>query len=361
MDRRGRHRRGDGALCRHDRPRPERHQEGPGLFDGQPARLHVPGAGRGRLRRRHLPRDDARLLQGAALPRLRLGDPRHARGAGHPEDGGTEASICPSRTGRSSSGRSPSPGSRRSQGSSARTRSSGRRSPAGTGLLWLLGLAGAGLTAFYMFRLVSLTFDGEKRWASGEAPARGPVDDGGAAGRPCGVAVGRRRVRWAIPPSLGGGNAIEHWLEPVFAPALEKLAAGAARDRSCRSTSLMVLSVGGRRWRHLARAPLVRRSPADAGGPRDHVSARAYGLLLNKYYVDECTKRRGAPAAPAIRAPPVEGLDVGVIDWTVNALARAHRSAESTVRMVQTGIAQNVRAGVPARRGGDPGDGLLAK
>ncbi len=37
-----------------------------------------------------LPPDDARVLQGSALPRLRLGDPRHGRRAGHAEDGRTE-------------------------------------------------------------------------------------------------------------------------------------------------------------------------------------------------------------------------------------------------------------------------------
>ena len=39
------------------------------------------------IRRRALPRRDARLLQGAPLPRRRLGHPRHARRAGHAEDG----------------------------------------------------------------------------------------------------------------------------------------------------------------------------------------------------------------------------------------------------------------------------------
>jgi NADH-quinone oxidoreductase subunit L len=36
---------------------------------------------------RHLPPDDARLLQGAAVPRGRLGDHRHAPRAGHAQDG----------------------------------------------------------------------------------------------------------------------------------------------------------------------------------------------------------------------------------------------------------------------------------
>ena len=43
--------------------------------------------GSGRLRRRHLPHGHPRLLQGAAVPRLGLGDPRHARRAGHAPDG----------------------------------------------------------------------------------------------------------------------------------------------------------------------------------------------------------------------------------------------------------------------------------
>ena len=55
----------------------ERHQAGAGLFDGQPARLHVPGAGRrAPSSAGDLPPVHARLLQGAALPRRRLGHPR---------------------------------------------------------------------------------------------------------------------------------------------------------------------------------------------------------------------------------------------------------------------------------------------
>ena len=80
-------RRDHGAVRRHDRRRPDRHQEGAGLLDGQPARLHVPGRRVGRLRRRDLPHGHPRVLQGAAVPRFRLGDPRHARRAGHAQDG----------------------------------------------------------------------------------------------------------------------------------------------------------------------------------------------------------------------------------------------------------------------------------
>ena len=74
------HRRAHRDLRGVDRPEAVGHQEGARVFDRLAARLHVRRRRLGRVRRRHLPPDDARLLQGAALPRLGLGDLRHARG-----------------------------------------------------------------------------------------------------------------------------------------------------------------------------------------------------------------------------------------------------------------------------------------
>ena len=77
----------DRVLRRHGRPGAERHQARGGLFDLLAARLHVRRLRRRRLLGRHLPSLHARLLQGAAVPRRRLGDPRHASRAGHAQDG----------------------------------------------------------------------------------------------------------------------------------------------------------------------------------------------------------------------------------------------------------------------------------
>ena len=65
-----------GALRRVHRGDAERHQEGAGLFHDLAARLHVRGVGHRRLPGRHLPPADPRVLQGAAVPRLRQRDPR---------------------------------------------------------------------------------------------------------------------------------------------------------------------------------------------------------------------------------------------------------------------------------------------
>ena len=120
-------------MARHDRARADRHQEGARVLDGQPARLHVPGLRRGRLRGGRLPPLHPRLLQGAALPRLGLGDPRAGRRAGHAADGRPAAARSRGRSGPSWSARWPSPASRCSPASTARTRSwpaRSRRRPA---------------------------------------------------------------------------------------------------------------------------------------------------------------------------------------------------------------------------------------
>ena len=76
MDDRRDRRRADGADGRLDRPRAERHQARAGVLDRLAARLHVHGHGRRRVCGRRVPPDDARLLQGAAVPRERVGDSR---------------------------------------------------------------------------------------------------------------------------------------------------------------------------------------------------------------------------------------------------------------------------------------------
>jgi hypothetical protein len=66
---------------------PERHQACGGLFHLVAAGLHDGGAGCFGLQRGGLPPDDARLLQGAALPGRGQRDHRHAPRPGHPQHG----------------------------------------------------------------------------------------------------------------------------------------------------------------------------------------------------------------------------------------------------------------------------------
>ena len=227
--------------------------------------------------------------------------------------------------------------------------------------LWVIGWFGAALTAFYMFRLVSLTFEGKPRWDAGKTAHHGESHE---AGPP--ESEGHRRAGGhpheapatmtvpliilaflsivggfiGIPHSLGGGNAIELWLEPVFGRAADKLSLG---DHGIVPTEylLMVLSVAvamagiflARKW-YLT----TREVPEQLA----HKNARAYNILLNKYYIDEIYD--AAIVAPTMKGSDKllwRGVDVGVIDWIVNALPRLIGSLSGVARKMQTGIAQS--------------------
>ncbi len=203
--------------------------------------------------------------------------------------------------------------------------------------LWLMGIVAAGCTAFYMFRLVSLTFEGSPRWRHDMHPHEAPLTMtiplillavlsvvGGIAG-------------W--PASLGGGNALEQWLEPVFEGAALRMPMGHHGVEPVEYL-LMALSVavaaGGillaRRWylRNTAEpAAAIARAPG------------LYRLLLNKYFVDEMYD--AAIVTPAVKGSEKllwKGIDVGVIDWLVNALPKGIAAVSSLSRRIQTGVAQ---------------------
>jgi NADH-quinone oxidoreductase subunit L len=205
-------------------------------------------------------------------------------------------------------------------------------------ILWAVGLTGAALTAFYMFRLVTLTFEGDARWPSGSHPHEAPRTMtiplivlaflsvvGGALG---------------IPSSLGGSNAIEHWLEPVFRPALDRRLHAVGQEHALEYV-LMALSVGVAlggiflAWTWY----LKRKDVPDSLAAK---LATGYKVLLNKYYVDEIYD--AAIVSPILRGSDKllwKGIDVHFIDWSVNALARLTGAVSKTLRLVQTGVAQN--------------------
>lgn len=205
-------------------------------------------------------------------------------------------------------------------------------------VLWLMVLLGAGLTAFYMFRLVSLTFEGEQRWDAGKHPHEAPATMtvplivlallsaiGGFVG---------------VPESLGGSNAIERWLEPVFEKTNEVLALG-GNDVEATEYVLMVLSVAvAVAGVFVARTWYLKKK--EVPEQLSHRFAKLYNMLLGKYYVDEAYD--AAVVTPTVKGSEKllwRGIDVGVIDWCVNGLANAFGFISKGFRLVQTGVAQS--------------------
>ncbi len=209
----------------------------------------------------------------------------------------------------------------------------------GSPILWLVGAAGAGLTAFYMFRLVSLTFEGSPRFDEHhlhphEAPKTMTVPliilavlsvVGGFVG---------------IPESLGGGNRFEHFLQPVFARADSKMLMP-YREVSVIEYVLMAASIAiagtgifFARKIYLERKEIAERTAGNF--------PKIYKLLFNKYFVDEFYDAAVVtPIAKSSEKLLWKRLDIGTIDGLINFTAKATEYASQFFRRVQTGIVQS--------------------
>jgi NADH-quinone oxidoreductase subunit L len=280
--------------------------------------------------------------------------------------------------------------------------------------VWVLAVAAAFMTAFYMFRLMAMTFLGGYRGPAWEAAHGSGHDTHGAPGKDAGHDAGHGHGVWhgphespspmtlplqvlavgacvagfvGIPAALGGGNAIEHFLEPSFtahasaeagAPAAENAAerteAAAepaehegAEAHASRGVELglmgfsLLVAVGG--------ILLARKFYVTSPEVADSLALKWSGphqVLSNKYYVDElydATVIGGTFAAGrglwAVDRNVVDGAvngsgwltivsawfsgltDRTVVDGLVNLVGRVCEEGSFWFRRIQTGLVQN--------------------
>ena len=248
-------------------------------------------------------------------------------------------------------------------------------------LLWVVAAVTSLLTAVYMFRLVFLTFHGERRegatgthaGATGDHDGAIPPDVGATVHRPGAdshrqdagshlhdapaamavvlvvLAAGSVLAGYiGVPHAIGGHNRLGEWLAPSFQVAAaeggEALApvepveeGGAAGGEAALELSLMgvssLIALAG-----IGLAAFIwlrRRQLADAMASR---FPALYRLLLNKYYVDEIYD---AAVVQPIRIGSQEGLwrgfDVRVVDGAVNGTGVAIAAGSAVLRRLQTG------------------------
>ena len=235
--------------------------------------------------------------------------------------------------------------------------------------LWVLGFLGAGLTAFYMMRLVSLTFFGTNRASDDvkhhihESPATMTM--------PLVIlAVLSISGGWiGIPHFMGGANHFEQWLEPVFhhevvehpgtlhdvehgslgetmatlataAHATHDAVAGLdhaaeeAKEWTLASASLLWallgLTIGW--WVYNKRVGIATKLQALAGGVPHRV-------ILNKYYVDEAYEAAFIKPGYALSEKVLwKTVDAGLIDGLlVNGSAFVVAIISSLLRLFQNG------------------------
>jgi NADH-quinone oxidoreductase subunit L len=210
-------------------------------------------------------------------------------------------------------------------------------------LFWGVGWITAGLTAFYMFRAVYLTFDGtfrgtpEQEHHLHESPPVMTV--------PLIVlAIGAVVSGWIEIPLLHGTNWFHRFLEPVLAVISGGAsAAGGERELgTATEVTLILLSVGlagAGIW--LARSIYGGTAGAERGMAFEERYPALHRLLANKWYVDEIYD--------ALVVRPLHGLswvfyrvvDTLVIDGSVRAGAAVTRAGGDLGSLTTTGNVRN--------------------
>jgi NADH-quinone oxidoreductase subunit L len=201
--------------------------------------------------------------------------------------------------------------------------------------LWFVGFLAAGLTAFYMMRLLVLAFLGENRASAevrahiGESPATMTVPLVILAV----LAVGGGWIGW--PHGLGGGAWLQEWLAPVLAGPAGHGHASATLERGLAVVSTLIALAG------LSLGYLVyARRPQLAAWGRGWLRGLPHRLLSRKYFVDELYA--AAIYRPLQRAADVvcfRWLDRGLIDGLlVSGAAVAALFAGSVLRLLQNGL-----------------------
>ncbi len=162
-------------------------------------------------------------------------------------------------------------------------------SPQGSQALWAVGLVTAGMTAFYMWRLMNMTFYGKSR-VSKEVESHIHESPVSMTGPLVALAIGSVLGGWLGVPKLWtlfgeGWRSFESWLAPAFASAAVEATREGAHDASTEwilmgvSVAIAIIGIVVARYFYHHK-PEIPDSLEKSLKP-------LHGLLYNKWYVDE--------------------------------------------------------------------------
>jgi len=207
-------------------------------------------------------------------------------------------------------------------------------------ILWLIGVITAGMTAFYMFRLLFLTFFGKSRVEESvehhihESPKVMTIPlmilavlsvIGGYVG---------------IPKSLGGGNGFEHFLSPVFGEKREMAIHSPLTEYLVMAVSVAVALLGiFFAYRFYIKTPELPKRLAER-------FRFPYKVLLNKYYVDELYFKIIVNPLLKFATFLWQFFDIKIIDGMANGLAGLVYWFAGVGRKIQTGYVRNYALGM---------------
>lgn len=185
-------------------------------------------------------------------------------------------------------------------------------------------LLGAGVTAFYMTRVMLMTFFGKKRWAPGTHPHEAPA------------LMVWPMILLAFGSVFAGGllaigGTLRRWLEPVVGAHEESAHALPAWASTSLALGVVVVGIAVA-YRLYATTDIPRVAPLAVSPLTTAARRDFYGDAFN----EEVFMRPGAELTEAL----VEVDDAGV-DGSVNALAALVSATSNRLRGLQTGFARN--------------------
>jgi NADH-quinone oxidoreductase subunit L len=198
---------------------------------------------------------------------------------------------------------------------------------------WFVGalaMLGAGITGFYMTRLMLMTFFTQKRWADDVHPHESPA------------VMTVPLIVLAALSVLGGvmliGNWISDFLEPVTGHALEANPPLPALVSSVIVVVIVAIGVAAA-WYFVGRTQVPREAPQDVSFVTRAARAELYGNEIN----DGLVIRPGGQLVAGLTM-----FDDGLVDGVVEGTALGVGGTGSVVRLVQTGFVRSYALSVLA-------------
>ncbi len=208
--------------------------------------------------------------------------------------------------------------------------------------LWLLGVVTAGLTSFYMFRLIFMTFYGDSRV---EPERERHLHESPRVMTAPLIALAVLSVVGGLvglPKGLFWGNAFGRFLAPIVNHPLAGVAAAPVLEVEAGAASVLlgVVSLSAALLGILMAWLLYRRNP----GLTDRLAARLaalHGLLWRKYYIDEIYDVLVSRPLFWISAVLLNrGVDRGVIDAMVDGTGLTVEEGGEAVSKAESGNVQ---------------------
>jgi NADH-quinone oxidoreductase subunit L len=211
-------------------------------------------------------------------------------------------------------------------------------SPFGSPILWVAGVITAALTAFYMFRLIYLTFFGKETRCDAET-AHHIHESPGSMTVPLVILAVLSVIGGyiGIPEALGGGAWFQDWLHSVFAAGHDVAHTHAEHHSHTTEYILMAVTVIMVLLSILLARHFYVRRPETAESVKQKAKP-IYHVIYNKYFVDEFYFATIVNPLIGLSRWLWQGFDVLIVDGFFNGVAWLMKQVSSGLRKLQTGM-----------------------